>query len=253
MKLKVNNAEVQRRYRQVTTCTGYALKEEFAGVAINPLQLAVCLVLAVVLLAVTFIIQPFNFWLCIAITTLILGGLALLLGGNTIEKRHLDLEAVFWGIGAAVLLYLFFRAANWLLHLPLFSILSVDSYLMALYSLKETAPIYLIIPVLILITSPGEEIFWRGFVQRGLMQSFGQTKGWLFAASLYALVHVVSLNPLLVMAAFVSGLFWGWMYQKQRHIVSCITCHILWALAIFIVFPLAQFDQVHLALIRAFM
>lgn len=68
-------------------------------------------------------------------------------------------------------------------------------HLTALYALKETAPIYLIVPVLLFITSPCEEIFWRGFVQRGITQSLGTTKGWLLAAVLYALVHVVSLDP----------------------------------------------------------
>ncbi len=238
MKAKLNNTDVQRRYQQVTTCTGYALSDDYIGVAINPLQMLLCLVIAVLLLAVTFIFKPFNFWLCISITALILAGLAVLLGGNTIEKRHLDLEAVLIGVGAAVGLCLLFWAASWLLRLPFLSILQVNAHLESLYALKTSAPLYLIIPVLLIITSPCEEIFWRGFVQRGITQSFGATKGWLLSAVLYALVHIVSLNPLLVAAAFVTGLIWGFMYQKQHHIVSCIICHALWALVIFIVFPL---------------
>lgn len=239
MKAKLTNTDVQRRYQQVTTCTGYALQDDFVGIAINPLQLIFCLVIAAILLAVTFLLQPLNFWLCISITTLVLAGLAVLLGGNTIEKRHIDLEALLIGLGAAIGLYLLFWAAAWLLRLPLFAGLGLTEHLTALYALKETAPIYLIIPVLLLITSPCEEIFWRGFVQRGITQSLGTTKGWLLAAVLYALVHVVSLNPLLVAAALVSGLIWGWMYLKQHHIVSCIICHALWALAVFILLPLA--------------
>ena len=89
MKAKLNNTDVQRRYQQVTTCSGYALSDDYVGVAINPLQMILCLVLAAILLAVTFILEPLNFWLCISLTALILAGLAVLLGGNTIEKRHL--------------------------------------------------------------------------------------------------------------------------------------------------------------------
>lgn len=239
MKAKLTNTDVHRRYQQVTTCTGYALKDDFVGIAINPLQLIFCLVVAAVLLAVTFLLQPLNFWLCISITALALAGLAILLGGNTIEKRHVDLEALLIGAGAAIGLYVLFWLAAWLLRLPLFAGLGLGEHLTALYALKETAPIYLIIPVLLLITSPCEEIFWRGFVQRGIAQSLGTTKGWLLSAVLYALVHVVSLNPLLVAAALVSGLIWGFMYLKQRHIVSCIICHALWALVVFILLPLA--------------
>ena len=239
MKAKLTNTDVQRRYQQVTTCTGYSLKDDFVGIAINPMQLIFCLVVAAVLLAVTFLVQPLNFWLCISITALVLAGLAVLLGGNTIEKRHIDLEALLIGLGAAVGLYVLFWAAAWLLHLPLLAGLNLTEQLLALYTLKETAPIYLILPVLLIITSPCEEIFWRGFVQRGIAQSLGTTKGWLLSAVLYALVHVVSLNPLLVAAALISGLIWGWMYLKQHHIVSCIICHALWAIAVFVILPLA--------------
>ena len=238
MTAKLNNTDVQRRYQQVTTCSGYALSDDYVGVAINPLQMILCLVLAAILLAVTFILEPLNFWLCISLTALILAGLAVLLGGNTIEKRHLDLEAVLIGAGAAIGLYLLFWAASWFLELPFLSALKVTAQLESLYALKASAPLYLIIPVLLIITSPCEEIFWRGFVQRGIAQSLGTTKGRLLSALLYALVHMVSLNPLLVAAAFISGLIWGWMYQRQHHIVSCIISHALWALAIFIVLPL---------------
>lgn len=239
MKAKLTNTDVQRRYQQVTTCTGYSLKDDFVGIAINPMQLIFCLVVAAVLLAITFLVQPLNFWLCISITALVLAGLAVLLGGNTIEKRHIDLEALLIGLGAAVGLYVLFWASAWLLHLPLFAGLNLTEQLLALYALKGTAPIYLILPVLLIITSPCEEIFWRGFVQRGIAQSLGTTKGWLLSAVLYALVHVVSLNPLLVAAALISGLIWGWMYLKQHHIVSCIICHALWAIAVFVILPLA--------------
>ena len=238
MKAKLKNVEVERRYQQVTTCAGYALTDDFVGVAINPLQMILCIILSAILLAVTFLLTPINFWLCLSITALLLAGLAILLGGNTIEKRHLDLEAALIGIAAAIFLYALFWAGHLLLELPLFARLGLAQSLAALYSLKEAAPIYLVIAVLLLITSPGEEIFWRGFVQRGITQALGTTKGWLLSAVLYALVHIVTLNPLLVLSALISGLIWGYMYQKQRHIVACIISHALWAVAIFIVFPL---------------
>lgn len=237
MKAKLKNSDVHRRYQQVTTCTGYSLQEDFVGIAINPLQLIFCLIIAAALLAATFIWQPLNFWLCISITTLILAALAIILGGNTIEKRHLDLESIFYGTLAAIILYGIFMLGNWLIGLSFLSALQLPSYVQALYDLQNGIPTVLIVGILLIITSPCEEIFWRGFVQRGLTQSFGANKGCVFAALLYAAVHIVSLNPILVLAALVSGLVWGFMYQKQHHIVSCIISHALWAVCIFILLP----------------
>ena len=238
MKAKLNNADVHRRYQQVTTCTGYSIKDDFIGVAINPLQMSLCIALAVILLGVTFIVQPLNFWLCIAITTLVLAVLAIILGGNTIEKRHFDLESLFWGLSMAVVLYIIFWLGARLISLSILDFTHLSSYAAAIYSLQEGVPPLLIGLVLILITSPCEEIFWRGFIQRGLSQSFGETKGWLWAALLYAGAHIVSLNPLLVLSALIGGLIWGKMYQKQHHIVSCIISHALWALVVFLLLPI---------------
>ena len=44
--------------------------------------------------------------------------------------------------------------------------------------------------VLLFITSPAEEVFWRGFVQRWFMHRFGGKAGWLLAVCVYAGVHV---------------------------------------------------------------
>jgi membrane protease YdiL (CAAX protease family) len=48
---------------------------------------------------------------------------------------------------------------------------------------------------------PAEEIYWHGFVQRRLTGRYGATVGVLATAVVYTLVHVVSLNFMLVAAA----------------------------------------------------
>ena len=86
---------------------------------------------------------------------------------------------------------------------------------------------------------PAEEIYWHGFVQRRLVGRFGVMAGVLGTAAVYALVHVASLNPMLILAAGVCGLFWGILYQREQSLIPLIISHSLWDVMIFVWFPMA--------------
>jgi membrane protease YdiL (CAAX protease family) len=55
---------------------------------------------------------------------------------------------------------------------------------------------------------------------------------------LYAGEHIITFNFMLVVAALVCGVFWGWIYKKERGIVTIIISHALWDLMIFVLCPL---------------
>ena len=84
---------------------------------------------------------------------------------------------------------------------------------------------------------PAEEIYWHGFVQRTFSRRFGAVAGVLLTAIIYAAVHVVALNGMLVIAAAVCGLFWGWLYQREQSLVPVIFSHSLWDVLVFVLFP----------------
>lgn len=94
--------------------------------------------------------------------------------------------------------------------------------------------------LLILLIGPAEELFWRGYVQR----SFGEVCGnrfraFMVTAVIYALIHVCSLNFMLVMAAFVAGLVWGFLYWlKPSWLPALVISHALWDAAVFVWFPI---------------
>ena len=94
--------------------------------------------------------------------------------------------------------------------------------------------------LLLLLIGPAEELFWRGFVQR----SFGELWGnrlcaFMVTAVIYALIHVCSLNFMLVMAAFVAGLVWGFLYWlKPSWLPALVISHALWDAAVFVWFPI---------------
>jgi uncharacterized protein len=91
---------------------------------------------------------------------------------------------------------------------------------------------------LILVAAPGEELFWRGFVQKRLLRYFSPFKSILIAALLYASVHIYSGTLILMLAAFLSGLMWGALYLWKKSMPLVIVSHIVFDIMIFIILPL---------------
>lgn len=94
--------------------------------------------------------------------------------------------------------------------------------------------------LLILLIGPAEELFWRGFVQRSFGELWGNRfRAFMVTAVIYALIHLCSLNFMLVMAAFVAGLVWGFLYWlKPSWLPALVISHALWDAAVFVWFPI---------------
>ena len=86
-------------------------------------------------------------------------------------------------------------------------------------------------------------MFWRGYVQRTLSRTLGgkrpEDKAFVITALVYALVHVWSLNFMLIMAALVAGCVWGLIYRiRPGMLPALIVSHALWDVLVFIVLPI---------------
>jgi len=66
----------------------------------------------------------------------------------------------------------------------------------------------------------------------------GERSGLLVTTALYALVHIWTLNFILIAAAGVAGLFWGWLYQREQSLITVIISHALWDVLIFVLWPI---------------
>ncbi len=106
------------------------------------------------------------------------------------------------------------------------------------YAIGESAPEWVIAALLVLWIGPAEEIFWRGFIQQRLMTAWGRWPGMLIAAGLYTAVHLWAFNGMLMVAALVCGLFWGWMMMRFKSLWPGIISHALWDATIFVLLPL---------------
>ena len=192
------------------------------------------LLLAALFWVVTFSLKLFNFWLSMSIAVTTLTILALRFGGLPWRRKDWNWRAIFSGIAAAASLYAIFWIGNSLSQL-LFPF--AHPQISSIYDIRTQGEAIAIAAILLFVTSPGEEIFWRGFVQKRLVQRFGARRGWLLASVIYAAVHIASGNFMLTMAAFTAGLFWGWLYQQEQNLVPCIISHCLWTVTIFILLP----------------
>ena len=190
------------------------------------------LVLAAVLWIVVFLIRPFDFWAMLASATFILLIIAVLLSREKLAL-HASISLILYGIVTAVLLYgLFYFGFEATKSNPIFS-----QGINQVYGLRSNEPRWLIAVLLIFPIGPGEELYWRGLIQRTFAEKYGSNFGLIIASLAYALVHLPTLNPPLIMTAFIGGLVWGSLYKFTNSLVPGIVSHVLWDLMIFIILP----------------
>ena len=178
------------------------------------------------------------FWIQMVLSTGLLAGASLYLEGREIRnKLSQSSKELPLGVLAAVGLYLFFLAGYYL-STALFS--SAAGGISAVYSTKTQASPVVIGLLLFCWIGPAEEIFWRGYVQSKLVESYGPWRGYIYASLLYTVVHIWSGNPMLLIAALVCGFFWGGLYLWRGNLTACFVSHALWDLSIFVLFPVVS-------------
>jgi membrane protease YdiL (CAAX protease family) len=179
---------------------------------------------------------PLDFWWSMSAAIVFLIGLGAALDRGYFSSLARDLASgaarkIALGLFAAAALYGVFWTGNEAARL-LFSFAA--SGIGRVYGFKSGVPVVRIVLLMALVIGPGEEVFWRAYLQRRWQARFGAWPGFLAAAALYALVHVASGNVMLVLAAAICGLFWGFLYMKTGSILLVAVSHTAWDLAVFV-------------------
>ncbi|MDD8025393.1 MAG: CPBP family intramembrane metalloprotease [Acidobacteriota bacterium] len=182
---------------------------------------------------------PLDFWWAMSAAIIFLVGLAAAFDRGYLPALARDLSSgaackIALGLIAAAALYGVFWTGNEASRL-LFPFAASD--IGSVYGFKSGVPIVRVVLLMTLLIGPGEEIFWRAYLQRRWQARFGPWSGFLAAAALYALVHLASGNVMLVLAAGVCGLFWGFLYLKTGSVLLVAVSHTAWDLAVFILWP----------------
>ncbi len=188
--------------------------------------------LASICWAVTFGWAGGNFWVKIGVSVLVVFTYSLFFQKPKVRWR---ISSFAFGILSALVLYFLFYAGHLLAP---YILPSAKTQVRGIYFLGEGTSKVLIFLLLFFITGPGEEIFWRGFLQDHLMEKRGNFQGFVLATVIYAGVHVFSFNPMLILAALVAGTFWGLLYLWKRDLLAQITSHSFWSAVIFAVAPI---------------
>ena len=205
-------------------------------------SLIVIMITAVALFVPLFItrgINGFDFWWWMSFNLIILIAISVMADKSLQSDFANDfsrdlLKKIIMGISSALFLYLVFFFGN-IFSRSLFPFAGTD--ISNVYQFKGGASSLRIALLMLFIIGPGEELFWRGFIQRQFQSRFGGLPGFICATAVYSAVHVGSGNPMLVLAAMTCGLFWGLLYLRYRSMVLNITSHVLWDIAVFLVFP----------------
>lgn len=177
-----------------------------------------------------------NFWIAMSISATILITIATFARPSWPRDFKWSMTDILLGIAIAAALWGVFWMGDKISQFIFdFARPQVDS----IYAMKDGSSSTLIAIALLLLIGPAEEIFWRGYVQRTLSQKWGANKGFIVATAIYTLVHIGSLNFMLIMAAMVCGIAWGLLYRLMPERFTAITLsHALWDAAVFVIFPI---------------
>jgi membrane protease YdiL (CAAX protease family) len=155
---------------------------------------------------------------------------------------HPDLELLLWptrrlvtmGLASGLALYAVFAVGAVVVHpTPLWPRVEEAASLV-----RAAAPAPVAALLILFVTSPAEEVLWRGAVFARLARRLGP--GWRTVVAttlLYALFVGLSGNPALPLAACACGAVWARQRQVTGSLVPGAVSHATWALATFLLLP----------------
>ncbi|MCU0594255.1 MAG: CPBP family intramembrane metalloprotease [Desulfobacterota bacterium] len=198
--------------------------------------------LAFVLWFVMFVLRPLNFWLMLTFSTSLLSVVAFVLGRPLLSRQEFTAKNIFLGAVLAALLYAVFFVGNQFLMLVsrFFPSLLPDraGNIASVYANLGGLSPTLVGLLLFFPIGFGEEVFWRGFVQRRFGERGTAMSAFILTTLLYTAIHVPTGNPVLILAALTCGVFWGGCYWATGSLVPVLVSHMLWDPMIFVVLPI---------------
>ena len=122
-------------------------------------------------------------------------------------------------------------AASVLVTYGLYPLLPVSDEVKKLYGVLGGVSGLAVIGFLVIVIA--EELVFRGALHRALGRYY-----WL-SPFIFVIGHALLGSPLLVLAAFVCGVFWTFLRQWSGGLIAPLIAHLLWDAAVFWLRPLA--------------
>lgn len=189
-------------------------------------------ILVHILLAISFL-TDLPFWILFTISFFLLTVAAIRYG--TFDKVLISVTNCLLAIASGILMY------------GLFLFGKLASEFLFPTQLADVAALYMKIQPhhtwqyvsLFLLIIPGEELFWRGYIQK-YVEGKVQNKQLVIIISsfLYTSANIYTLNPLFLLATFAGGVVWGTLYLWKRNIFLVILSHLVFNLFLLVLFPI---------------
>jgi membrane protease YdiL (CAAX protease family) len=160
-----------------------------------------------------------------SLTMAVLGGLSLAVGPVRGADRFEILPAVAIGVAAGVGLYgatvAFMAVAR--------GVDVVARHTAALYREGEGRSALLVLALSVLVSTPGEELLWRGVVLSVLEDTAGSAGlAAMLCWAAFVVVNVVSGRIPIVLGAVVGGAVWTALAWWTGGVAASIGCHAVW-------------------------
>ncbi|HJF31207.1 MAG TPA: CPBP family intramembrane metalloprotease [Sporosarcina psychrophila] len=158
------------------------------------------------------------------------------------RKKHLNIQSFIVGLISGLFCLGAIYGAVALLHNFIFDLNSLKQVLIE-WNFTGSMLFWLII-ILIFINPVLEELYWREFMYKRLIERVGVTQTIMITSFFYSLYHLVSLysifalpfNIIAVIPVFIAGLMWAFFRYKLNSISAPIISHILADLGIMLVY-----------------
>ncbi len=151
-----------------------------------------------------------------------------------LRKQFSIFKGILPAVFSAILLYLIFYIGAFIFKFLPFGLNAAVHSAFNKYATDN----WLIWILLVIAIVPGEEIFWRGFVLKRLLDSYATWFALLISAILPALFVTFSGNIAMVIAIFVASLFWGALYIWRPSLLMLYMSHLLFAFLLLAALPI---------------
>ncbi|WP_033541711.1 CPBP family intramembrane glutamic endopeptidase [Planococcus sp. CAU13] len=171
------------------------------------------------------------FWYMYTFAILILMSAAIMFSEIKDELR--TWQSLAYGLTAAAAMYFILFAGYHLLRLFEVGAVRPTAEFLSVFTPASVWHFLL----LMFIVVPGEELFWRGFVQQQLKQYLPVPLAIGIGSVLFGLTLWLAGFWPGIFAGITVGMILGYLYEKKRSIPLLIVAHLLLILFIFIIFP----------------
>jgi len=172
------------------------------------------------------------FWYLYTFTLLV--GIAIAIIYGTSKDELPTWQYLVFGIGYGTILYGIVRLGNLLIQQIDANTAKTISKFLAIYGPNHLWHYLLLIFIIVV----GEELFWRGFIQQHLKNWVSPKIAVILTSILFALSVAISGFWPGVLAALVTGLVWGFLYEWKKSLPLIIVSHEVFILLLFMILPL---------------